>query len=44
MKAIDEGSFVCGIFVDLEEAFDIVGHNILLKRLDHYGVRGISNN
>ena len=42
MKALDEGNFACGIFVDLEKAFDTVDHNIL-KKLDHYGVRGISN-
>ena len=43
MKALDEGNFVCGILVDLEKAFHTVDHNILLKKLDHYGVRGISN-
>ena len=43
MKALDEGNFVCGIFVDLEKVFDTVDHNIFLKKLDHYGVRGISN-
>ena len=42
MKALDEGNFVCGILVDLEKAFHTVDHNIL-KKLDHYGVRGISN-
>ena len=36
MKALDEGNFACGIFVDLEKAFDTVDHNILLKKLDHY--------
>ena len=43
MKAVDEGNFLCGIFVDLEKTIDTVDHNILLKRLDHCGVRGISN-
>ena len=42
MKALDEGNSACGIFVDLEKAFDTVDHNIL-KKLDHYGVRGRSN-
>ena len=31
MKALDESNFACGIFVDLQKAFDIVDHNILFK-------------
>ena len=31
MKALDEGKFVCGIFVDFEKVFYTVDHNILLK-------------
>ena len=29
--------------VDLRRAFDIVDHDILLTKLDHYGIRGLSH-
>ena len=42
--AIDNGQYASGIFVDLQKAFDTVEHNILLNKLNHYGIRGIVNN
>ena len=42
-NALDSGQFACGIFVDLQKAFDTVDHEILLAKLNHYGIRGISN-
>ena len=41
--AIDKNKFSCGVFIDLQKAFDTVDHNILLKKLDHYGIRGVNN-
>eukprot|EP00102_Acyrthosiphon_pisum_P014634 XP_008184780.1 PREDICTED: RNA-directed DNA polymerase from mobile element jockey-like [Acyrthosiphon pisum] len=43
-KKLDEGDFVIGIFLDVKKAFDSVDHNLLLKKLENYGIRGVSNN
>ena len=42
-ECLDNGEFACGVFVDLQKAFDTVDHKILLAKLGHYGIRGVAN-
>ena len=39
-QTIDNKKFGCGIFIYLRKAFDTVNHKILLRKLEHYGIRG----
>ena len=34
---------ICRVFVNLQKAFDTVDQQILLAKLNHYGIRGVSN-
>ena len=38
---IDNKKMSIGVFIDLTKAFDTVPHNILLAKLERYGIRGI---
>jgi len=44
INKLDDGNKILGIFVDVKKAFDCVDHEILLSKLNKYGIRGVVKN
>ena len=40
LENVNRGLHTCAIFLDIKKAFDTIDHQILLKKLYHYGFRG----
>ena len=43
LSSLEEKKFVGGIFCDINKAFDCVNHEILLAKLNWYGISGTHN-
>ena len=43
LQNMDNGKFSCDVFIDLKKAFDTVNHELLLAKLENYGIRGVIN-
>ena len=41
-KALDNNEFSCGVFLDFQKASDTANHKILIGKLHHYGLRGVT--
>ena len=43
ISTIDKGRYFMGLFIDFSKVFDTVNHQILLNKLDKYGIRSVAN-
>ena len=41
-QASDSGKFICRVFLDLKNLRSF-NHNIILRKMEYYGIRGASN-
>ena len=40
ISAIERNEFTVAVFLDVSKVFDMADHEILLKKIEFYGIRG----
>ena len=40
-RSLNSNKIYTALFIDFKKAFDTVKHEILIKKLHHYGIRGL---
>lgn len=41
-RAMEERKHAAGLFIDLKKAFDALDHSVLLRKLELFGLRGVT--
>ena len=40
-SSLDKNKSAVGVYIDLKKSFDTINHEILIKKLERYGIRGV---